>query len=143
MERQYDIERFVDAQSDGVYESALAEIRGGKKIGHWIWYIFPQCEGLGHSDMSRRFAISCKAEAKEYLSHPMLGPRLTEISQALLDLEGLSAEEVLGRIDAMKVRSSMTLFAEASAVGSVFDQVLDKYYSGRKCDLTLSFLGQP
>jgi uncharacterized protein (DUF1810 family) len=111
------LERFVRAQdADGVYQRALAELRAGRKRSHWMWFVFPQLAGLGHSQMAQRYAIASLAEAKRYLAHPVLGPRLRECAQALLDLHGApSAAEILGEIDALKLRSSMTLFSRAAA----------------------------
>jgi uncharacterized protein (DUF1810 family) len=124
------LSRFVDAQSSGTYEQALGELRAGRKQGHWIWFVFPQIAGLGRSEMSRHYAISGLDEARAYLAHPVLGPRLVEAAQALLDLPGDDAVAVLGSIDATKLRSSMTLFAAAGSE-PVFGQVLDKYFAGR------------
>ena len=125
----HDLERFVAAQdSGGTYERALAELRAGRKASHWMWFVFPQIAGLGQSEMSRRYAIASLEEAREYLEHPVLGPRLIECSEALLTHEGKSAAEILGEIDATKLRSSMTLFARAG--GEVFEQVLERYFEG-------------
>ena len=125
----YDLTRFVDAQRD-VYEQALAEIRSGRKHTHWMWFVFPQIAGLGSSSTSQHFAIHDRAEARAYLDHPILGPRLLECAQALLDLEAKSASEVFGYPDELKLKSSMTLFSEVSAPGSVFARVLEEYFDG-------------
>ena len=129
------IERFVDAQ-DKDYEIALSEVRSGRKRSHWIWYIFPQLKGLGRSAYAQHYGISGKDEAEAYLSHKKLGGRLREITQALLNVDGKSAQEIFGGLDALKVRSSMTLF-DAVCPNDIFAQVLDKYYDGSRCALTL------
>ncbi len=139
-----DLERFVRAQDDGTYAAALAELRGGRKRGHWIWFVLPQLAGLGHSEMSRRYAVSGLPEARAYLRHPVLGPRLRECTEALLALETSDPVEVLGSVDATKVRSSMTLFeraAEGEDEARPFTEVLDRFYDGRRDDLTLGGLG--
>jgi uncharacterized protein (DUF1810 family) len=124
-----DLERFVEAQ-EGTYERALAELRAGRKTSHWMWFVFPQIAGLGRSAMAQRYAISSLDEARAYLAHPVLGPRLRESAAALTALPGHSAEEVLGGIDALKLRSSMTLFARAAPDEPVFREVLDQYFAG-------------
>ncbi len=121
------LERFVDAQ-DGVYDRALAELRAGRKTSHWMWFVFPQIKGLGMSAMAQRYAIDSLAEARDYLAHPILGPRLRECAGAVADIEGRSAEQIFGGIDAVKLRSSMTLFHRAAPDESVFARVLDKYF---------------
>jgi uncharacterized protein (DUF1810 family) len=125
----YDLQRFVTAQ-EGVYASALAELRRGLKTGHWMWFIFPQIAGLGVSPMSQRYAIRSLDEARAYLAHPVLGPRLRECAQAVADVQGRTAEQILGPIDAMKLRSSMTLFHRADPADPVFAAVLRKYFDG-------------
>lgn len=125
----YDLERFVSAQ-EHVYAGALAELRRGRKTGHWIWFIFPQVAGLGYSEMSRRYAITSLDEARAYLAHPLLGARLRECATSLLATTGLTAEQILGATDAMKVRSSMTLFLRAAPHEPVFAQVLDRFFGG-------------
>jgi uncharacterized protein (DUF1810 family) len=126
---QADLQRFLDAQEAGrTYERALAELREGRKTSHWMWFVFPQIAGLGQSEMSRRYAIGTLAEARAYLGHPVLGPRLIECCQALLSHQGKSAERILVGIDAIKLRSSMTLFARADPQAEVFQQVLDRYF---------------
>jgi uncharacterized protein (DUF1810 family) len=125
------LQRFVDAQDEaGTYVRALAELRGGRKTSHWIWFVFPQIAGLGHSAMSEAYAIGSLAEARAYLDHALLGPRLRESAQVLLDLEAGSAEQILGGIDALKLRSSMTLFAHAAPAERLFQRVLDHYFEG-------------
>lgn len=125
---------------DNDYPQALREIRAGRKVSHWIWYIFPQLRGLGRSQYSWDFGITGADEAKEYLSHPVLGAHLREISGALLDLEESDPVKVMGGIDALKLKSSMTLFAAVSEKGSVFHRVLDKFFGGETDGETLSRL---
>jgi uncharacterized protein (DUF1810 family) len=136
----HDLGRFVQAQA-GDYERALAEVRGGRKRSHWMWYIFPQYDGLGFSPTSRRYAIKSVAEARAYLSHPVLGPRLVECAEAALGVEGRSASEVFGSPDDLKLRSCATLFASVSPAGSVFERLLDKYFRGERDAQTLRLLG--
>ena len=124
-----DLERFVEAQRD-VYPGVLAELRRGHKTGHWIWFIFPQVAGLGRSATSVAFAIGSLDEARAYLDHPVLGPRLRECATIVAALEGRTAVEVFGSLDAMKVRSSMTLFHRAAPDDSVFADVLDRHFGG-------------
>jgi uncharacterized protein (DUF1810 family) len=127
----FDLERFIDAQDrGGTYERALAELRAGRKVSHWMWFVFPQRTGLGLSEMSRAYAIVSPAEARAYVDHPVLGPRLVECAEALLAHEGKSAEEIMGEIDAVKLRSSMTLFARAAPEQPVFTAVLGRYFDG-------------
>ena len=123
------LDRFVEAQA-GTYDTALAELSAGRKRTHWMWFVFPQLAGLGSSPAARRYAISGLGEARDYLAHPVLGPRLAEASRALLGVEGRSAGQILGHPDDLKLRSSMTLFAEAADDPAVFRAVLDKYYDG-------------
>ena len=126
-----DLQRFVDAQDrSGTYERALAELRAGRKVSHWMWFVFPQRAGLGQSAMSREYAIDSPEEAHTYFEHPVLGPRLVEGAEALLTHEDKSAEEIMGGIDAIKLRSSMTLFARAAPEQPVFAQVLERYFDG-------------
>lgn len=137
------LERFVEAQAfASSYERALAEVKDGMKIGHWIWYIFPQVKGLGMSYNSQYYGIEGLEEARAYLQHPVLGARLREITTAFLNLKDTNAEEVFGGLDAMKVRSCMTLFDEV-AEDDLFMQVLEKYYQGEKDELTLARLYPP
>jgi uncharacterized protein (DUF1810 family) len=135
-----DLTRFVLAQ-EADYETALSEIRSGRKRSHWMWYIFPQYEGLGSSAMSRRYAIRSRAEAEAYLMHPVLGPRLLECAEAVVSVEGRSAFEIFGHPDDMKLRSCATLFATVSPPGSVFERMLDKYFRGERDAETLRLLG--
>jgi uncharacterized protein (DUF1810 family) len=137
----HELSRFVKAQADD-YEQALAEIRGGRKRSHWMWYIFPQVEGLGFSSTSRFYAIRSIAEAKAYLEHPLLGPRLVECAEAALGVEGKSAREIFGSPDDMKLRSSATLFAQVSPPGSVFARLLERFYGGEPDPETLRLLGE-
>ena len=137
----YDLARFVRAQEPD-YDRAMSEIRGGRKRSHWMWYIFPQFDGLGVSPTSRQYAIKSVAEAEAYLRHPVLGSRLLESMQALLDVEGRSALEVFGSPDDLKLRSCATLFACVSPAGSVFEQLLDRYFGGERDDQTLRLVGR-
>ncbi|HEY6809811.1 MAG TPA: DUF1810 domain-containing protein [Propionibacteriaceae bacterium] len=126
-----DLERFVKAQdSGGTYHQAVRELRNGRKTSHWMWFIFPQIAGLGRSAMAQAFAISDLAEAQAYLRHPMLGPRLVECAGIVASHRGLTAEQIFGGIDSIKLRSSMTLFAHADPEQPVFRQVIDQYYDG-------------
>jgi uncharacterized protein (DUF1810 family) len=135
----YDLERFVDAQR-AVYEDARAELRRGRKQSHWMWFIFPQIEGLGRSETARRFAISSREEAEAYLEHPVLGARLRECTRLVNLVQGRSAEEIFGRPDDLKFRSSMTLFADAASDNQVFTEALRKYFGGAFDPLTLERL---
>ncbi len=135
------IKRFVDAQESD-YNTALAEIRAGRKGSHWIWYIFPQIAGLGRSGTATYYAIKDMGEAREYLAHPVLRQRLLEISEALLELDGGDPLAVMGSPDDLKLRSSMTLFALAEPECEVFQKVLDKYYGGKMDQRTVSILGK-
>jgi uncharacterized protein (DUF1810 family) len=127
----YHLDRFVVAQNEGgTYERALDELKRGRKTSHWMWFVFPQIAGLGQSSMSRKYAISSVDEAKSYLEHPVLGPRLLECARTLADRRSGSAEEILGGIDAQKLRSSMTLFLRAQPSEPLFQQVLDRFYDG-------------
>lgn len=131
MDDPYKLKRFLDAQNrSGTYETVVSELRRGQKMGHWMWFIFPQVTGLGRSHMAQEFAISSVAEAQAYLRHPVLGPRLRECAQILLGIDGKSAREILGGIDAVKLRSSMTLFMSAEPAEPVFREVLAKFFDG-------------
>lgn len=141
MPTDFDIERFVRAQDDGVFEQALAEIRTGRKRSHWIWFVFPQVRGLGRSPMAEHYGIASREELDAYVNHPLLRARLLEISHALLELPGNDPVAVLGDIDALKVRSSMTLF-ELTGADHVFGAVLDKYYDGSRDELTLRIVNE-
>lgn len=136
----FDLNRFVRAQATD-YERALSEIRSGEKRSHWMWYIFPQLDGLGFSATSRRFGIKSIEEARAYLGHPVLGPRLTECFEAVLGVEGRSPFEIFGSPDDMKLKSCATLFARVCANGSVFEEVLDKFFAGERDNKTLLLLG--
>jgi uncharacterized protein (DUF1810 family) len=126
-----DLERFVRAQdSGGTYQDAVAELRDGQKTSHWMWFIFPQIAGLGRSATAQAYAISDLAEAQAYLAHPVLGPRLLECAQIVASHEGLTAQQIFGSIDAMKLRSSMTLFVHADPGQQVFRQIIDQYFPG-------------
>jgi uncharacterized protein (DUF1810 family) len=137
----YDLARFVRAQERD-YATALSELASGRKRSHWMWYVFPQCRGLGSSATATHYAIRSVAEAEAYLHHPVLGPRLVECAEALLAIEGHSAHEIFGSPDDLKLRSSATLFALASPTGSVFEQLLDRYFAGVRDDRTLRLLGR-
>ena len=133
----FDLDRFVKAQdSEASYSVALSEIKQGRKRSHWIWYVFPQIKGLGHSYRSEYFGISCKEEAESYLSHPVLGKRLREITQALLESDNPSAYNILGYPDVVKVQSCMTLF-DIISPDDIFNDVLWKYYEGKRCKKTV------
>jgi uncharacterized protein (DUF1810 family) len=142
MDDPYRLERFVIAQDRGAtYDRALAELRAGRKQSHWMWFVFPQIAGLGSSSMAQEFAIGSLAEARAYLAHPVLGPRLAECSQALsAAAHGTSAAEILGPVDAMKLRSSMTLFAAAAPDRQAFTEVLSRFFDGQPDEATLERL---
>ena len=136
-----DLDRFVTAQdSGGTYAQALAELRAGHKRTHWMWFVLPQVAGLGRSSTARHYALADLAHAQAYLAHPVLGRRLRECAQALQALSGDDAEQVLGPVDAQKLRSSMTLFAAADPADPRFPAVLDKYFGGRADEATLELL---
>jgi uncharacterized protein (DUF1810 family) len=134
-EDPFRLARFVDAQR-GVIDGVMAELRAGRKTGHWIWFVFPQLAGLGRSEMARHYGIASLAEARAYLAHPVLGERLRDCVQALLAIEDASAVQVLGQVDAMKVRSSMTLFHRAAPEEPLFRAVLARWYGGVPDELT-------
>ena len=136
----YHLDRFIEAQQT-VYDRALAEIRSGRKQSHWMWFVFPQFDGLGFSETSRRYAVKSLDEATAYLAHPVLGPRLLECAEAVLGLEGRSAADIFGSPDDMKLRSSATLFAHLSPDGSVFHRLLDKYFESLPDEATISLIG--
>ncbi len=143
-EDPFALTRFVRAQDEGgTYERALAELRAGRKRSHWMWFVFPQLAGLGSSAMAQRYAIGSLAEARAYLAHPVLGERLRECARALLALHGVSAEEVLGGVDALKLRSSMTLFAIAEPDETLFSEVLRRYCDAATDERTERALGTP
>lgn len=145
MDDPYRLQRFVAAQDrSGTFERAVAELRAGAKVSHWMWYVFPQVAGLGLSTMSREFAISSMAEAQAYLGHPVLGSRLRECARVVAETAGRSAEQIFGPVDAMKLRSSMTLFAAAEADraegvpdANIYQAVLVKYFDGAPDEATL------
>ena len=142
MNDPFDLQRFVDAQKP-LFEEVRAELRRGHKAGHWMWFVFPQLKGLGRSSMAEKFGISSRAEAEAYLAHPVLGPRLIECTELINRVEGKSAEEIFGSIDAMKLRSSLTLFAQVASEKTVFQNALLKYFDGRPDQLTLDRLLLP
>jgi len=136
----HDLDRFLAAQQ-GAYAGALEELRQGRKTGHWIWFVFPQLAGLGRSEMSRYYAITSLDEARAYLVHPVLGARLRECATAVLATKGRTAVEIFGSIDAVKVRSCMTLFRRAAPDDPVFATVLDRFYESRPDETTDVLLG--
>ena len=139
MHDPYDLKRFVDAQA-GDYDRALAEIRDGRKRSHWMWYVFPQLSGLGTSPTAVYYAIKSIDEARAYLAHPHLGPRLIECAEAVLEVENKSAAEIFGSPDDLKLRSCATLFAQVSSPASVFERIIEKYYRGVMDENTLRLL---
>lgn len=139
MNDPYNLKRFVDAQNP-VFDEVCSELRAGQKTGHWMWFIFPQIQGLGRSETARQFAISSLGEARAYLAHPVLGPRLRQCASLVASIENSSAEEVFGGIDSLKLSSSMTLFAQATADNKMFLDVLKKYFGGEFDKLTLQIL---
>jgi len=139
MTTKKNLTRFLEAQN-GVFEDALREIKNGKKTRHWMWYIFPQISGLGFSETSKFYAIKNKSEATEYLNHEILGPRLIEICTELLKLSTQNSVEVFGSIDSLKLKSSMTLFSQLESTNQVFQNVLDKFFGGKKDEKTIQLL---
>jgi uncharacterized protein (DUF1810 family) len=139
MKDVYNLQRFVDAQ-EGVFESACAELRRGRKTGHWMWFIFPQLRGLGFSSMAEYYGITSLAEAKSYLEHPLLGERLIECSRAVTVIEGRTIRDIFGSPDDMKFKSSMTLFARAAPENSILIAAIDKFCGGKFDSLTLDRL---
>jgi uncharacterized protein (DUF1810 family) len=135
----FNLARFVNAQ-DKIYGNVLAELKNGRKQNHWMWYIFPQIDGLGYSPTSKHYAIKSKEEARQYLSHPILGRRLLECAETILDIKGRSASEIFCSPDDMKLKSSMTLFACITDSETVFARVLDKYFHGQRDSKTLNLL---
>ena len=136
----YDLNRFLRAQKDS-YERALAEIKAGRKRTHWMWYVFPQIDGLGVSSISKKYAIKSADEARAYLDHPVLGPRLLECAEAVVRIEGRTAEEIFGSPDDLKLRSCATLFACILPQASVFDRLIEKFYRGERDGKTQQLLG--
>lgn len=136
---KYELSRYIDAQQQN-YDAALSEIKSGRKRSHWMWYVFPQVQGLGTTEISKRYAISSLAEASAYLNHPILGQRLLDISTALLALQSNDAFEIFGAPDDRKLKSSMTLFAMVEHASPVFGQVLEKFYNGEQDQKTIEIL---
>lgn len=136
MDHDFNLNRFVEAQ-EPMYSAVTAELADGCKVSHWMWFIFPQIAGLGFSAMSRRYAISGLDEARRYLRHPLLGPRLRECTRLVNQLDGRTAKEIFGSIDSTKFRSSLTLFARASPDDPIFQAALDKYFDGDEDPLTV------
>ena len=139
MNDPYNLQRFVDAQKP-VFEQVCSELREGCKKSHWMWFIFPQIKGLGHSETARTFAISSREEAQAYLNHPILGPRLRECSRLVTLVEGRSARRIFGSIDALKFRSSVTMFASVASDNGAFTEALQKYFGGDVDSLTVDKL---
>ena len=139
MTTKINLTRFLEAQ-DGDYERALIEVKNGRKMGHWMWYIFPQISGLGFSETTRFYAIKNRAEAVEFLNHEILGTRLIEISNELLNLQTNNSAEIFGNIDSLKLKSSMTLFSLLEHTNPVFQKVIDKFYGGKKDENTIQLL---
>ncbi|MEQ7920726.1 DUF1810 domain-containing protein [Xanthomonas sp. WHRI 1810A] len=137
MNDTYDLQRFVEAQQ-GVFEDALAQLRNGRKTTHWMWFVFPQHKGLGHSDMAQRYAISGRDEALAYLYHPQLGPRLETCSRALIEWRERSAREIMGSPDDLKLRSCMTLFASVAPDNNTFQDVLEAFFAGEPDPKTMA-----
>ena len=140
--KENNLQRFVDAQQ-GVYEQDLSQIKGGRKQSHWMWFVFPQIDGLGYSEISKRYGIKSMAEAEAYLQHPLLGVRLLQISEALLQLGSSDAYQIFGSPDDLKLKSSMTLFSSLPNAPAIFRKVLDKFFAGAKDPKTLRLLEQP
>ncbi|HLN08430.1 MAG TPA: DUF1810 domain-containing protein [Xanthobacteraceae bacterium] len=139
MNDPFNLQRFVDAQGP-VFEQACAELRNGAKRSHWMWFIFPQIQGLGHSETARRFALTSRQEAEAYLRHPVLGPRLRECSRLSTLVDGRTARQIFGQTDALKFRSCMTLFASVTSENGIFRAALQKYFAGEPDGLTLERL---
>lgn len=135
----FDLDRFIAAQRDS-YATALTELKNGRKLSHWMWFVFPQVAGLGSSMMASRYAIQSRREAAAYLAHPILGARLLECAEALLHVQGRTVEEIMGWPDFLKLKSSMTLFAAVAGPGSPFHQIIDRYYAGAGDPKTTEFL---
>jgi uncharacterized protein (DUF1810 family) len=136
----FDLNRFLQAQ-EGVYEHALAELRAGRKTSHWMWFVFPQIDGLGRSSTARHYAIKSLAEAGAYLGQPLLGARLAECTRTMLGHQNITAQEILGYPDDLKFRSSMTLFEHAARDKELFARAIEKYFAGRRDAMTLMILG--
>ena len=142
MSNENDLQRFVDAQEPRIAD-AMAELRGGRKRTHWMWFVFPQLRGLGHSQMAWHFGIASRDEAAAFLAHPVLGPRLRECVEAVLAVRGRTAHEIFGSPDDLKLRSCLTLFAEVAGGDSVFDRALRQYFAGQPDPATLDLLARP
>jgi len=138
---EFDLTRFIEAQANS-YTTALAELKNGQKRSHWIWYIFPQLDGLGHSETAKYYAIKNLAEAQQYLNHPVLGKRLLECTAAILAVEERTILDIMGFPDNLKLNSSMTLFAHITHSNPVFTAVIDKYFAGKQDDKTLQLLAR-
>ena len=136
----YNLDRFITAQ-EGIFESVLTELANGKKCTHWMWFIFPQIDGLGFSSTTKYYAIKSLEEASQYLNHPILGTRLLQCARLVLAVEGKSAYEIFGSPDDLKLKSSMTLFAEAAGPDSDFAEVLEKYFNGQRDERTITLMG--
>lgn len=141
MTDDHNLQRFLDAQ-EGVYATVVEELRSGRKSSHWIWFIFPQITGLGRSGMAQKFAIASFDEAKAFLQHPVLGPRLRECTQLVLNVDGRSAEEIFSYPDNLKFRSCLTLFITATTDNTIFKDALLKYFDGKPDTVTLDILTQ-
>jgi uncharacterized protein (DUF1810 family) len=138
----YNLDRFVHAQERN-YDQALRELELGRKQGHWMWYVFPQIDGLGSSPTTKLYSIKSEDEARAYLKHPTLGPRLHECAEAILRVDGKSARKILGSPDDLKLKSCATLFAYVSPPGSVFERILERFYTGERDATTLRLLARP
>ena len=139
MDDPFNLQRFINAQ-DPVYANVIAELKRGRKTTHWMWFVFPQIKGLGHTAMAAKFAISSRSEAEAYLAHPVLGPRLRECTQLVLEIDGRTANEIFGDRDDLKFRSCMTLFAHCAHDSGIFQRALQKYFAGAEDPLTLARL---
>jgi uncharacterized protein (DUF1810 family) len=142
MSDPYNLQRFVEAQA-AIYSAALQQLRAGRKTSHWMWFIFPQIAGLGHSETAKRFALAGRSEAKAYFEHPILGLRLDECTRAVCQVEHRSARQIFGSPDDLKFRSSMTLFSQAVPEHALFRDALQAYFDGQPDSLTLALLGRP
>jgi uncharacterized protein (DUF1810 family) len=141
MSDEFDLQRFIDAQeSGGTYKQAVVELRSARKTSHWMWFVFPQIAGLGHSSMAQRYAISSLAEARAYLYHPVLGRRLLDCVMTLLNLPGNDPVAIFGSVDAQKLRSSMTLFSQADPMQQKFSEVITRYFGGEADLATINLL---
>ena len=139
MEDNYNLERYIKAQA-GIYETAVCELKNGHKTSHWMWFIFPQIKGLGFSSISIQYSISSLREAGEYLNHPILGSRIRECTEIVLNIDGYSARQIFGNIDELKLRSSMTLFNYVQKNENIFELALAKYFKGLQDNRTLELL---